>query len=215
MSKAGAVVVIILLVLAAGAGYLSMRVSQSTLSSTEDAAVRTLVGEWREASSSAQHQERIDVVTIEKTAPGAFKVEANLVKLEPYASTTRAVAVYPLTLWIEERGGTLVVVSVDQGPFSELPRPQTVVGFWECLPHKDASGPQTMECAIGIKKEGSTEHYALNLNLLETAPAIDYPTGTKLRIEGVVTPVEQLSSNYWQKYDVVGVLSATTIEKTK
>jgi len=74
---------------------------------------------------------------------------------------------------------------------------QTIVGFWECLPHKNTSGPQTMECAFGIAVDQSDGHYAIDTSLMSTYP-VDFPTGTKVRVTGIVTPANQLSSV--QKY---------------
>ena len=80
----------------------------------------------------------------------------------------------------------------------------------ECLPHRDTTGPQTMECAFGIAVDQSDGHYAVDTSLMSQYP-VDYPTGTKVRVSGVVTPSEQLSSI--QKYNIDGIIRATTIEK--
>ncbi len=42
---------------------------------------------------------------------------------------------------------------------------------------------------------------------------VDFPTGTLVRVSGVVTGVEMLSSI--QKYDIIGIISATMIEEMK
>lgn len=90
-----------------------------------------------------------------------------------------------------------------------LPKPQTIIGYWECLPHKDQTGPQTKECALGIAVDQSDGHYAVDTSLVSTYP--DFSTGTKVRVTGLVTPVEALSSI--QKYDIDGIIRATGIEK--
>lgn len=90
------------------------------------------------------------------------------------------------------------------------PQSQTVVGYWECLPHKNTSGPQTLECAFGIAIDQSDGHLAVDTSLMSTYP-VDYPTGTKVRVTGIVTPVNELSSI--QKYDIDGIIRATVIEK--
>ncbi len=91
-----------------------------------------------------------------------------------------------------------------------VPRNITVEGYWECLPHKDTTGPQTLECAFGIKTERGDGHYAIDTRLMSTYP-IDSPTGAKVRVTGILTPVEMLSSI--QRYDIDGIISATSIEK--
>jgi len=40
---------------------------------------------------------------------------------------------------------------------------------------------------------------------------IEYPTGTHVKIEGIVVPADQLSSI--QKYNIDGIIRATSIQK--
>ncbi len=94
----------------------------------------------------------------------------------------------------------------------ELPRSQTIVGYWECLPHKNTGGPQTLECAFGLAVDQSDGHYAIDTALMSMYP-VDYPVGTKVRVTGIVTPANQLSSI--QKYDIDGIIRATVIEKVQ
>lgn len=81
----------------------------------------------------------------------------------------------------------------------------TLSGTLVCLPHKDTTGPQTLECASGLQTDAG-EYYALDFNLMsETPPNIG--SGERFSASGVITPVENLSSE--QKYDIVGVFSVT------
>jgi hypothetical protein len=164
-------------------------------------------------STSSPWPERIEIADVQKTAPGAYKVEANVIEVANIASTTQVVAVYPVTFALEERGTQLLIVKMEKGPYSEIPHRQTVVGFWECLPHK-AGQPTTEECALGIAVDQSDGHFALDLGLMARAP-VEYDPGTKVRVEGVVTPANQLSSVQWQKYDIDGIISATTIQEVE
>ncbi len=84
-----------------------------------------------------------------------------------------------------------------------LPKEQQLEGKVLCLPHKDTSGPQTLECAFGIQTDDG-KNYALDAG--STSP-LPYNTGDRIRANGVVTPIEALSSDHWQKYDVVGIFS--------
>lgn len=72
-----------------------------------------------------------------------------------------------------------------------------------CLPHKDTSGPQTRECALGLKTAEGT-YYALDAGAMQPPP---YNTGQKIRANGLVTPVAMLSADHWQKYDIKGIFS--------
>lgn len=102
--------------------------------------------------------------------------------------------------------------NIEQPPATVPPQKVTVEGIWECLPHKNPDQPHTMECALGIAVDRSDAHYALDLNLMSASP-VDYPTGTHIRVQGVVTPLNQLSSDHWQKYPIDGIISATVITK--
>lgn len=85
----------------------------------------------------------------------------------------------------------------------DIPKQTSLEGEVVCLPHKDTSGPQTLECAIGLKaKDGN--YYALDSGNTTPPP---YNTGDKIRANGLITPIEQLSSDHWQKYNVKGIFS--------
>ena len=83
----------------------------------------------------------------------------------------------------------------------------TLTGVQTCLPHKDTSGPQTLECAIGMKTD-SGEYYVLDLSTTSQTPD-KIQDGDRFTASGLVTPIEYLSSDQWQKYDVKGVFSVT------
>jgi hypothetical protein len=87
------------------------------------------------------------------------------------------------------------------------PRRATFTGVSLCLPHVDTSGPQTEECASGMRTD-SGEYYAVDMSLMSQAhPEI----GPEVRFtaNGVITPVARLSSDHWRKYPIVGIFSVT------
>ena len=89
----------------------------------------------------------------------------------------------------------------------------TLSGTGVCLPHKDTSGPQTLECAFGLLTEAG-EYYALDFNMMSQGYPDELYGGTKFSAHGLVTPIEMLSSDHWQKYDVKGIFSVTdSVEK--
>ncbi len=83
----------------------------------------------------------------------------------------------------------------------------TMEGEVVCLPHKNTSGPQTMECAIGIQVNKIT-YYVLDTNLLSANPP-QFTTGNRIRANGVLTPIERLNTDHWNTYDVKGIFSVT------
>ncbi len=89
----------------------------------------------------------------------------------------------------------------------------TLTGVQTCLPHKDTSGPQTMECAIGMKTD-SGEYYALDFSVMSQIP-IEVQTGQGFSANGLITPIENLSTDYWQKYNVKGIFSVTDSVKVE
>lgn len=89
------------------------------------------------------------------------------------------------------------------------PQRITVEGQYVCLPHKDTTGPQTEECALGIRTTEGT-YYALDTGVLQTGVLMDLATGTRIKVEGPMTPIEMLSSNHWQKYNVKGIITVTS-----
>ncbi len=84
-----------------------------------------------------------------------------------------------------------------------IPQATSLEGKVLCLPHKDTSGPQTLECAFGMQTDDG-KNYALDAGSINPLP---YNTGDRIRANGTVTPIEALSSDHWQKYDIVGIFS--------
>lgn len=94
---------------------------------------------------------------------------------------------------------------------SYTPYRATLTGVKVCLPHKNNSGPQTLECAIGMKAD-SGEYYALDFNQLSQERDDSYLQDRqqiRFTASGVVNPIENLSSDHWQKYDIKGIFTPT------
>ncbi len=161
-------------------------------------------------STSSPWPERINIMSATPKGRNAYVVEGNVIEVVNTSTSTAPAAVYPVVLTMQKRGESWLIVKAEKGAYSEIPHSQTIVGFWECLPHKNPDQPHTLECAFGIAVDQSDGHYAVNTALMSRYP-VDYPTGTKVRITGVVTPANQLSSI--QQYDIDGIISATSIEK--
>ena len=80
-------------------------------------------------------------------------------------------------------------------------------GEYVCLPHKDTRGPQTLECAFGIKTEAG-EYYAVDFNLM-SQENLGLEVGDKFSANGLITPIEMLSTDHWKVYDIEGIFSVT------
>jgi hypothetical protein len=88
----------------------------------------------------------------------------------------------------------------------------TLSGEYVCLPHTNQNGPQTLECAFGIKTT-TGEYYAVDFTLMsQTTPVLK--AGDKFTASGTITPIEMLSTDHWQKYPIKGIFSITdSVEK--
>ena len=86
-------------------------------------------------------------------------------------------------------------------------------GEYVCLPPKDTNGPQTLECAVGLKLyDGS--YIALDLSdFFNKGQEMQFATNTRIRVIGTFVPIEQISANTWQKYSISGILQANVVEK--
>ncbi len=93
-------------------------------------------------------------------------------------------------------------------PIEKAVTPQqiTVTGKVICLPHKDTSGPQTLECAFGIKNTAGT-NYALN------DPEMKYVTNLQMDTEVTITGMLNTASatDPQQKYDIAGTIEMNSV----
>lgn len=166
-------------------------------------------------STSSPWPDRINVVSVTPRASGkafeSYQVEANVIEVVAASGGgTTPAAVYPVSMTMEKRDGVWMITALSKGSYSALPQQMTITGVWECLPHKDQSGPQTDECAFGIAKDQSDGHYAIDTSLMSQYP-VDFATGTHVQVTGIVTPADQLNSI--QIYDIDGIIRATSIAK--
>lgn len=104
------------------------------------------------------------------------------------------------------------VIDVESLLPADVPRQATLAGSYVCLPHKDTSGPQTDECAIGIHTDQG-EYHALDFRALSLPALSTLMVGDKIRVEGTLVPIEQISSDQWQKYLIKGIMHVTNLVK--
>lgn len=80
-----------------------------------------------------------------------------------------------------------------------------ITGQVVCLPHRDTSGPQTLECTIGLKAENGA-YYGLTSMRPEVAGSI---TGARVRVEGTLT-LE--AGTRYATIGTIDVISVTVLE---
>ena len=92
-------------------------------------------------------------------------------------------------------------------PVDSTPQNVTLSGTYTCLPHLDTTGPQTDECAFGLKTDDGV-YYAVNFGQSENAMN-QFQSGSHITAEGFVVIKEALSSNQWMKYNMKGIFTIT------
>ena len=88
------------------------------------------------------------------------------------------------------------------------PKEITITGEMVCLPHRNTSGPQTLECAFGLKSNGG-KYYALRDSDPEYSNISSASMGEQVTVNGTFT--SQNNSKY-QDIGIILVDSITTIE---
>lgn len=84
--------------------------------------------------------------------------------------------------------------------------PVVIKGTLLCLPHRTTSGPQTTECAYGLK-DAAGRYYALNDAKSGYKNLMGIPTNTQVEVIGTYTPKEDT------KYQSNGLIAVTSITR--
>lgn len=82
-----------------------------------------------------------------------------------------------------------------------------VKGTAVCLPHKDTSGPQTLECALGIKDEKG-QYYALSDTDSTYKNVSSLPMGERVEIKGT------FEKGDGGIYPTIGTLKVTKVTRS-
>jgi len=107
----------------------------------------------------------------------------------------------------DEKYQSIGMIDVTEVLAADSPQRMSLAGTYLCLPHKDQTGPQTDECAAGLKTDDGT-YYALDLGLSsQTIPLL--APGDRVKANGVFTPIERLSTDHWRNYPIIGIFSVT------
>ena len=107
--------------------------------------------------------------------------------------------------------GYLIINSPEKAPLDSTPQNTTLSGTYVCLPHTDTSGPQTDECAFGLKTDDGL-YYAVNFG--ESASVMEqFQANEHITAEGFVVIKEALSSDHWAKYNMKGIFTITKMIK--
>ncbi len=95
---------------------------------------------------------------------------------------------------------------IDNGQAAGVTAETTVLeGEVVCLPHRNTTGPVTLECAYGLKTDDG-KYYALDTTGLPAERQGGYEVGNRTAFEGTLVPVEQIPANLWATYNISGQL---------
>lgn len=105
----------------------------------------------------------------------------------------------------------VVVVALQSRSSVKAPSPLkdavvTINGEAMCLPHKDTSGPQTMECAFGLKDEKG-QYYALGDTDPNYKNLSALPMGEKIEVKGTFEKGESAI------YPTIGTIKVTDVTR--
>jgi hypothetical protein len=75
-----------------------------------------------------------------------------------------------------------------------------------CLPHRDTSGPTTLECAYGLKTDDG-KYYGLDASRLSAALPPEYQVGDRISVEGTLVQQSDMPMNFWNTYNVSGYIA--------
>ncbi len=158
---------------------------------------------------SSPWPERIELGMVSRNPDGSYTALGSVVEVGN--ADIGAVAIYPVALTLEDREGNWLIREATKGTYTALSERRTVIGEATCLPHKNTEGPQTMECAFGLKTEDGV-FYALDLAALESlGKSTNLPMEGKISVEGTFVPVENLSSEQWSRYAIEGIIRVTAV----
>jgi hypothetical protein len=119
-------------------------------------------------------------------------------------------------VWIVIGIVVLIALAVWAYGFFSTPAPQsmqqseqvTVAGKIVCLPHRNQSGPQTLECAYGLEGDDG-QYYGLTDIAAPTAEAVTtFPTNTHVVVRGMLTLADD------QRYATIGTIEIDSIIST-
>lgn len=111
------------------------------------------------------------------------------------------VAIFAVVAFIVTRGSSAPSVSMEKRGDESI-----VKGLAVCLPHKDTEGPQTMECAIGIK-DSQGIYYSLNDTNNAYLNVGQIQTGKRYQVTGMIE--ERADATY----DTAGIIRINTVKE--
>ncbi len=107
----------------------------------------------------------------------------------------------------DEKYKSIGIIYVTDLSIADVPKRTTLEGTFLCLPFTDPNVLQGEECVRGIQTDAGL-YYVIDFALSsQTEPSL--VIGERISVSGVLTPVEQLSTDTWRKYPISGIFQVT------
>lgn len=161
--------------------------------------------------TSSPSPNRIEVAAVTRNDDGSYTVEGTVV--ETTSAADAPAATYPIHATVKKINGTWLITTLEKGTYSVLPQTETMQGIYGCVPVRAGATPPSPGCVVGIARAQSDGHLLLDLSLLETGIASSLKAGDRIEVTGLVVPINQISSDHWDAYDLDGILQATSLKK--
>lgn len=91
----------------------------------------------------------------------------------------------------------------------------SIEGTFVCLPHKDTSGPQTLECALGMKADDGGYYGIGGKSASVESKFGNIPNDSRIRVAGTLVPYVAIKDSTMLKYGIVGLIEATSLTVLK
>lgn len=98
---------------------------------------------------------------------------------------------------------TIIFITRQNPPSSASVSQISVRGTVICLPHKDTSGPQTLECAFGLRTNDNRHYLLQNFTPSQTTAEVN----TVVQVQGTLSPPAPDTL-----YDIIGVITVDSLQ---
>lgn len=108
--------------------------------------------------------------------------------------------------------GFLLFKGWDKVVNEEIDKTTTITGNFSCLPLKTGVVDET-DCTLGVKSRDGV-FYALDISRIQDANT-DLKADDTIAVTGFLYPIEEVTSDEWDEYNVAGVIKVNTLLRTR
>lgn len=114
--------------------------------------------------------------------------------------------------------GLLLYKGVGTSLNTEIDGMVTITGNFSCLPLLPANPADSFmalpeDCELGVRSRDGL-YYALDINRIQDANT-DLKAEDTIAVTGTINPNQDITSSYWAKYDIAGIIQVNTLLRTR